>query len=75
MFCSVMPQSQVVISKGKKFNALYFIREGMVGLYSSKEKLAQPFTVLKDSTMFGDYHLLYNLKSNIEFRTYAPKPH
>ena len=56
---------------------MYFIRQGLVEVYNNendevdKEK---PILYLPKYSYFGDYQILYNLKSNILFKTLAHTP-
>lgn len=53
---------------------LYFIRQGIVEIFNNendekKEKKDQAIMYLPKFSYFGDYQILYNLKSNIVFKT------
>jgi len=53
---------------------MYFIRQGLVEVYNNEndEKVKEkPILYLPKFSYFGDYQILYNLKSNIVFRTLA----
>ena len=51
---------------GQKFEEIFFIMQGEVNLYS---RINQQFMILKENSIFGDYAILFRLKSNIIFRT------
>lgn len=58
---------------------MYFIRQGLVevfnnenddlSLYQDKQSKAKPILYLPKYSYFGDYQILFNLKSNIVFKT------
>lgn len=46
---------------------IFFIREGQVQLFN--RYLNKDFMMLPQFSVFGDYQVFYDLKSNINFRT------
>ena len=55
---------------------MYFITQGMVEVYNNDNDeflKNKPFLFLPKSSYFGDYQILYNLKSNLVFKTKAYK--
>ena len=56
---------------------MYFIRQGLVEVYNNENDEVQkekPILYLPKYSYFGDYQILYNLKSNIVFKTLAHTP-
>lgn len=56
---------------------MYFIRSGLVELFnheSDELEKEKPFLYLPKFSFFGDYQILYKLKSNIIFRTLSEFP-
>ena len=78
LYCKICPINQTLVSSGKKFRELYFIKDGAVGLYtetsssSINSKTQAPFLVLPRHSIFGDYQIMHDLKSTIEFRCFFP---
>ena len=49
---------------------LFFIQKGLVEVYNNENDEVKP----KEAILyFGDYQILYNLKSNIVFKTMKPE--
>eukprot|EP00347_Sterkiella_histriomuscorum_P018484 403345342 len=67
MYCRIYEPDQTVIQYGHKVHELYFIREGQVSLYN--RYLNKDFILLPQYSVFGDYQIFYDLKSNINFKT------
>ena len=55
-----------VIYQSEQFKQLFFVMEGQVNMSNYE---AGQFMALTKRAVFGDYALLFNLKSNISFRT------
>jgi signal-transduction protein with cAMP-binding, CBS, and nucleotidyltransferase domain len=77
MYCRIYTPGKTVISYKSNVKEMYFIRQGLVEVYNNendevdKEK---PILYLPKYSYFGDYQILYNLKSNILFKTLAHTP-
>lgn len=72
MYCRIYTPGKTVISYKSNVKEMYFIRQGLVEVFNNendeivKEK---PILYLPKFSYFGDYQILYNLKSNIVFKT------
>ena len=56
---------------------MYFIRQGLVEVYNNENDeliKERPILYLPKYSYFGDYQILYNLKSNIVFKTLLNSP-
>ena len=62
----IVPPEKVIISYGQKVNEIYFIREGGVNLRNRFQ--SKSFMFLPQYSVFGDYQILCDLKSNIVFK-------
>ena len=77
MYCRIYTPGKTVISFKSNVKEMYFIRQGLVEVFNNendevlKEK---PILYLPKYSYFGDYQILYNLKSNIVFKTLAHTP-
>ena len=74
MYCRIYTPGKTVISFKSNVKEMYFIRQGLVEVYNNEndEKTKEkPILYLPKFSYFGDYQILYNLKSNIVFRTLA----
>ena len=77
MYCRIYTPGKTVIAYKSNVKEMYFIRQGLVEVYNNendeihKEK---PILYLPKNSYFGDYQILYNLKSNIVFKTLAHTP-
>ena len=77
MYCRISTPGKCVISYKSNVKEMYFIRQGLVEVYNNendeldKEK---PILYLPKFSYFGDYQILYNLKSNIVFKTLLNSP-
>lgn len=54
---------------GKEADEIVFVMDGMVDLFTNTDK---KFMQLPANSIFNDYQLIFNLKSNISFRSYSP---
>ena len=66
-----------MISYKSNVKEMFFIRQGLVEVYNNEndeEKKDQPILYLPKYSYFGDYQILYNLKSNLLFKTLAHTP-
>ena len=72
MFCRIYPQNRQIIPYKTNVKDMYFIRQGLVEVFNHEndEKIKQkPILYLPKYSYFGDYQILYNLKSNLVFKT------
>jgi hypothetical protein len=77
MFCRIQNPGKTVISYKSNVKEMFFIRQGLVEVYNNEndeEKKDQPILYLPKYSYFGDYQILYNLKSNLLFKTLAHTP-
>lgn len=77
MFCRIQNPGKTIISYKSNVKEMFFIRQGLVEVYNNendeKEK-DKPILYLPKYSYFGDYQILYNLKSNLVFKTLANTP-
>ena len=66
MYARRYKNNEDVIWHGQKFEEIFFILNGTVDMYSIEHK---HFMILPPKAVFGDYGILFNLKSNIIFKT------
>jgi hypothetical protein len=81
MYCRIYSPGKIVISYKSNVKEMYFIRQGLVEVFNNenddlemKQEKSQtnkqkPILYLPKYSYFGDYQTLYNLKSNIVFKT------
>lgn len=74
MYCRISTPGKVVISYKSNVKEMYFIRQGLVEVYNNETDEREgckdkPILYLPKYSYFGDYQILYNLKSNIVFKT------
>jgi hypothetical protein len=77
MFCRIQNPGKTVISYKSNVKEMFFIRQGLVEVYNNENDEAQkdkPILYLPKYSYFGDYQILYNLKSNLVFKTLAHTP-
>jgi hypothetical protein len=77
MFCRIQNAGRPVISYKGNVKEIYFIRQGLVEVYNNEndeEIKDKPILYLPKYSYFGDYQILYNLKSNLIFKTLANTP-
>ena len=67
MYARIYGRGETLVDYRSKFNEIFFIYEGGVSLFS-KAKI-KDFIFLPQYSFFGDYQLLFDLRSNIVFRT------
>ena len=67
MYCRFYEPDQIIIPYGQRFNEMYFIIKGGVSLYN--KYMIHDFMFLPQYSFFGDYQILYDLKTNIVFKT------
>ena len=77
MYARIYTPGKTIIQFKSTVKEMFFIRQGLVEVYNNdndeidKEK---PILYLPKYSYFGDYQILYNLKSNIVFKTMANAP-
>ena len=77
MFCRIQNPGKTVISYKSNVKEMFFIRQGLVEVYNNENDEImkdQPILYLPKYSYFGDYQILFNLKSNLLFRTLAHTP-
>mmetsp|Transcript_4810 Transcript_4810/g.4463 ORF Transcript_4810/g.4463 Transcript_4810/m.4463 type:complete len:153 (-) Transcript_4810:304-762(-) len=67
MFARIYPPSTKLVTYKKKFNELFFIQEGEILMFNKFQ--LNSFMKLPQYSYFGDYQVLYDLHSNIVFKT------
>jgi len=60
----------VIQDKGREADEFVLILTGCVELYSKNQN---KFMILPVDSIFNDYNLLFNLKSNIEYKSFSPE--
>jgi len=53
------------------FEEIYFVMQGKVELFSVPENVK--FMDMPENTVFGEYQVIFNLKSNISYKTRPDK--
>lgn len=77
MYCRIYTPGKVVISYKSNVKEMYFIRQGLVEVFNNENdevEKEKPILYLPKYSYFGDYQILYNLKSNLVFKTLAHTP-
>ena len=72
MYCRIYTPGKTVISFKSNVKEMYFIRQGLVEVYNNENDehvKDTPILYLPKYSYFGDYQILYNLKSNLVFKT------
>lgn len=79
MLCRIYIPGKIVISYKSKVKEMFFIRQGLVEVFNNenddKESKAvkgskqRPILYLPKYSYFGDFQILFNLKSNIVYKT------
>ena len=71
-----MPEN-IILDKGERFNDLFMIQEGNVGLSMrldpNDSQSLQEFFILPTYSYFGDYQILFDLKSQIIYKNISNK--
>ena len=67
MFARIYEPDVTIVHYGEKFRQLYFIVEGAVTMYN--KFLIRDFMYLPQYSIFGDYQIICDLKSNIVYKT------
>jgi len=77
MYCRIYKLDQVVIPHRSTVKEMYFIKMGIVEVFNSETDEIEnnkPILYLPKYSYFGDYQILYNLKSNLRFKTIKKFP-
>lgn len=77
MFCRIQNPGRTVIPYKSNVKEMWFIRQGLVEVYNNENDEIvkdKPILYLPKYSYFGDYQILYNLKSNLVFKTLAHSP-
>ena len=72
LYCRIYVAGKTVINSKSNVKEMYFIRSGTVEVHNNEadeNKLGEPVLFLPKYSYFGDYQILYNLKSNLDFKT------
>jgi len=79
MLCRIYTPGKNVIGYKNNVKEMYFIRQGLVEVFnnvnddkelaSQKGSKQRPILYLPKFSYFGDFQILFNLKSNLEYRT------
>lgn len=72
MFARIYEPDLTIVNYGEKFRQVFFICEGSVTMYN--KFLIRDFMLLPQYSIFGDYQVICNLKSNITFKTAQHAP-
>ncbi|CDW90866.1 cation channel family protein [Stylonychia lemnae] len=67
MYCRIYQPETTVVQYGQKLREIFFIREGCALMYNKFE--VKDFMMLPQYGVFGDYQIIYDLKSNITMKT------
>jgi len=77
MYCRIYTPGKTIIAYKSDVKEMYFIRQGLVEVYNNENDEIykdKPIFFLPHNTYFGDYQILYGLKSNIVFKTLGQDP-
>ena len=77
LYCRIQNPGKTVISYKSSVKEMYFINSGQVEVFNQENdelRKEEPILYLPKYAYFGDYQILYNLKSNLQFRTMEPEP-
>mmetsp|Transcript_36378 Transcript_36378/g.55848 ORF Transcript_36378/g.55848 Transcript_36378/m.55848 type:complete len:280 (-) Transcript_36378:102-941(-) len=77
MYCRIYTPGKTIIAYKSDVKEMYFIRQGLVEVYNNENDEIykdKPIFFLPNNTYFGDYQILYSLKSNIVFKTLGQDP-
>ena len=67
MYARIYQPETTIVQYGQKFGEVFFIREGGVKLFNKFQ--IKDFMHLPQYSVFGDYQIICDLKSNIVFQT------
>ena len=74
MYTRIYTPGKSIVSYKSIFKEMYFIIQGFVEVYNNEndEKYKdEPIIYLPKFSCFGDYQILYNLKSNLIFKSFS----
>jgi hypothetical protein len=77
MLCRIHNPGRPVIGFKSNVKEMFFIRQGLVEVYNNENdelEKEKPILYLPKYSYFGDYQILYDLKSNLVFKTLAHTP-
>lgn len=72
MYARKHTAGSTIQSYGKEADEVVFVIDGQVDLYSKPGLEGVKFMQLPVDSIFNDYQLIYNLKSNIDYRGHTP---
>ena len=72
MFARIYEPDLTIVNYSEKFRQIYFICEGSVTMYN--KYLIRDFMLLPQYSIFGDYQIICDLKSNIVYKTAKHAP-
>ena len=67
MYCRIYPENTAVARYGENFGEMFFLREGSIRMQNKFSTV--DFLQLPQYSFFGDYQIIYELKSICNFRT------
>jgi len=76
LYCRIYQPGKTVISYKSSVKEMYFIKTGQVEVFNNENdelRKEEPILYLPTFSYFGDYQILYNLKSNLVFKTMEPE--
>jgi hypothetical protein len=62
MYCRIYEPGKTIVQHGQKFSEMYFVTRGAAVLYDQKG--VTPFLQLPQYSFFGEYQLMFDLRSN-----------
>jgi hypothetical protein len=62
MYCRIYEPGRIIIPHGQKFNEIFFISRGSAIFFDPKG--VTPFLQLPQYSFFGEYQILFDLRSN-----------
>lgn len=77
LYCRIYGPGKTVISYKSNVKEMYFIRQGLIEVFNNENDELQkekPILFLPKQAFFGDYQILYELKSNCIFKTLEESP-
>lgn len=80
MLCRIYIPGKIVISYKANVKEMFFIRQGLVDVYNNEnddmevggghKKKQKPILYLPKYSYFGDFQILFDLKSNLIYKTH-----
>jgi hypothetical protein len=77
MYCRIYTPGKIVIHEKTNVKEMYFVRQGIIEVYNDNDDAKDnynPILLLPKFSYFGDYQILYNLKSILVFKTMEKIP-